>query len=100
MNHLWELPYGGWVAKNIFYLGYAGIVNFGGLRSLFNHSLRLGRSAGLSSLSPAANWSVDEGGAVLMETRVIDSSWPDGPGFAQAQKGKESKEDAQPLRQH
>eukprot|EP00041_Stephanoeca_diplocostata_P025922 m.690576 g.690576 ORF g.690576 m.690576 type:complete len:641 (-) comp22851_c0_seq3:246-2168(-) len=31
-NHLWELPLGGWVAENIFYLGYAGVVNFGGLR--------------------------------------------------------------------
>jgi len=31
-NHLWELPYGGWVAKNIFYLGFAGVVTFGGVR--------------------------------------------------------------------
>ena len=31
-NHLWELPYGGWVAPNIYYLGYAGVVNFGGIR--------------------------------------------------------------------
>eukprot|EP00054_Salpingoeca_dolichothecata_P027526 m.202541 g.202541 ORF g.202541 m.202541 type:complete len:924 (-) comp25984_c1_seq9:87-2858(-) len=31
-NFLWELPYGGWVAPNIYYLGYAGVVNFGGLR--------------------------------------------------------------------
>ena len=31
-NHLWELPYGGWVAPNIYYLGYAGVVNFGGMR--------------------------------------------------------------------
>jgi len=31
-NFLQELPYGGWVAPNIFYLGYAGVVNFGGLR--------------------------------------------------------------------
>ncbi|XP_014280568.1 lariat debranching enzyme [Halyomorpha halys] len=31
-NHLQELPYGGWVAPNIYYLGYAGVVNYGGLR--------------------------------------------------------------------
>lgn len=27
-----ELPYGGWVAPNIYYLGYAGVVNFNGVR--------------------------------------------------------------------
>ncbi|KAH8380598.1 hypothetical protein KR009_011616 [Drosophila setifemur] len=31
-NHLQELPYGGWVAPNIFYLGYAGVVNVNGVR--------------------------------------------------------------------
>ena len=31
-NHLWELYYGGWVAPNIYYLGHAGVVNFGGAR--------------------------------------------------------------------
>ena len=31
-NHLWELAHGGWVAPNIYYLGVAGVVNFGGLR--------------------------------------------------------------------
>ncbi|EDO32526.1 predicted protein, partial [Nematostella vectensis] len=31
-NHLWELPYGGWVAPNIYYLGYSGVVQFGGYR--------------------------------------------------------------------
>nr|CAB3236283.1 lariat debranching enzyme-like [Phallusia mammillata] len=31
-NYLQELPYGGWVAPNIFYLGYAGAVNYKGLR--------------------------------------------------------------------
>nr|XP_018916655.1 PREDICTED: lariat debranching enzyme isoform X2 [Bemisia tabaci] len=31
-NYLQELPYGGWVAPNVFYLGYAGVVRFGGLR--------------------------------------------------------------------
>lgn len=31
-NHLWELPYGGWVAPNIYYLGYSGVVTFGGFR--------------------------------------------------------------------
>ena len=31
-NYLQELPYGGWVAPNIYYLGYAGVVRFGGLR--------------------------------------------------------------------
>lgn len=31
-NYLQEHPYGGWVAPNIYYLGYAGVVNYGGLR--------------------------------------------------------------------
>ncbi|XP_006636459.1 lariat debranching enzyme [Lepisosteus oculatus] len=31
-NHLQELPYGGWVAPNIYYLGYAGVVQYRGLR--------------------------------------------------------------------
>ncbi|RIA97105.1 lariat debranching enzyme, C-terminal domain-containing protein [Glomus cerebriforme] len=32
MSYLWELYYGGWVCENIYFLGYAGVVNFGGLR--------------------------------------------------------------------
>ena len=31
-NYLQELAYGGWVAPNIYYLGYAGVINVGGLR--------------------------------------------------------------------
>ncbi|XP_013114266.2 lariat debranching enzyme [Stomoxys calcitrans] len=31
-NYLQELPYGGWVAPNIYYLGYAGVVHVNGLR--------------------------------------------------------------------
>eukprot|EP00033_Pygsuia_biforma_P002541 GCRY01002812.1.p1 GENE.GCRY01002812.1~~GCRY01002812.1.p1 ORF type:complete len:287 (+),score=26.69 GCRY01002812.1:52-912(+) len=31
-NHLWELPHGGWVAPNIFYMGYSGVVSFQGVR--------------------------------------------------------------------
>lgn len=31
-NHLWELSYGGWVAPRIYYLGNAGVVQFGGVR--------------------------------------------------------------------
>ncbi|XP_063960393.1 lariat debranching enzyme A-like isoform X1 [Lytechinus pictus] len=31
-NYLAELPYGGWVCPGIYYLGYAGIVNYGGIR--------------------------------------------------------------------
>ncbi|XP_017287283.1 lariat debranching enzyme [Kryptolebias marmoratus] len=31
-NHLQELPYGGWVAPNIYYLGYAGVVRYKGIR--------------------------------------------------------------------
>lgn len=27
-----ELPHGGWVAKNIYYMGFASVVNFGGIR--------------------------------------------------------------------
>mmetsp|Transcript_40348 Transcript_40348/g.75589 ORF Transcript_40348/g.75589 Transcript_40348/m.75589 type:complete len:424 (-) Transcript_40348:268-1539(-) len=31
-NYLWELYHGGWAAPNIYFLGYAGVVKFGGLR--------------------------------------------------------------------
>eukprot|EP00906_Rhabdomonas_costata_P023527 RCo033849 len=31
-NHLWELYFGGWVAPNIYFLGFSGVVNVGGLR--------------------------------------------------------------------
>lgn len=31
-NYLQELPYGGWVAPNIYYLGYAGVVKYRGIR--------------------------------------------------------------------
>ena len=31
-SHLAELYHGGWVAPNIYFLGYAGVVKFGGLR--------------------------------------------------------------------
>ncbi|CAG5076504.1 Similar to DBR1: Lariat debranching enzyme (Drosophila pseudoobscura pseudoobscura) [Cotesia congregata] len=31
-NYLQELPYGGWVAPNIYYMGYAGVLNVGGIR--------------------------------------------------------------------
>ncbi|KAA0201264.1 hypothetical protein HAZT_HAZT009385 [Hyalella azteca] len=31
-NYLQELPYGGWVAPNIYFLGYGGVINVGGLR--------------------------------------------------------------------
>jgi len=31
-NHMQELPYGGWLAENIYYLGYAGVVEYGGIR--------------------------------------------------------------------
>jgi lariat debranching enzyme len=31
-NHCAEMPFGGWAAPNIYYLGTAGVVNFGGLR--------------------------------------------------------------------
>ncbi|XP_076459216.1 uncharacterized protein LOC143292634 [Babylonia areolata] len=31
-NYMQELPYGGWVAKNIYYMGYANVVQVGGLR--------------------------------------------------------------------
>jgi len=32
VNHMDELPFGGWVAPNIYFLGHSGIVNFGGLK--------------------------------------------------------------------
>ena len=31
-NHLWELPFGGWVAPNIYYMGFAGVLNFAGFK--------------------------------------------------------------------
>lgn len=31
-NYLQELPYGGWVAPNIYYLGYSGVVDVAGVR--------------------------------------------------------------------
>uniref|UniRef100_UPI00358EEDF9 uncharacterized protein n=1 Tax=Myxine glutinosa TaxID=7769 RepID=UPI00358EEDF9 len=31
-NHLQELPFGGWVAPNIYYMGYAGVLCVGGIR--------------------------------------------------------------------
>lgn len=31
-NYLSELPYGGWVAPNIYYMGYANVINFAGIR--------------------------------------------------------------------
>ncbi|XP_014260993.1 lariat debranching enzyme A [Cimex lectularius] len=31
-KYLQEVPYGGWVAPNIYYLGYSGIINIGGIR--------------------------------------------------------------------
>lgn len=31
-NYLSELPYGGWVAPNIYYMGYANVIQFAGLR--------------------------------------------------------------------
>ncbi|KAG2459099.1 DBR1A enzyme, partial [Polypterus senegalus] len=31
-NYLQELPFGGWVAPNIYYLGYAGVVQYRGIR--------------------------------------------------------------------
>ncbi|XP_062572881.1 lariat debranching enzyme A-like [Saccostrea cucullata] len=31
-NYLQELPYGGWVAPNIYYMGYAGVIQFAGIR--------------------------------------------------------------------
>lgn len=31
-GYLQELPYGGWVAPNIFYLGHASVIQFAGLR--------------------------------------------------------------------
>eukprot|EP01127_Copromyxa_protea_P023902 TRINITY_DN9183_c0_g1_i1.p1 TRINITY_DN9183_c0_g1~~TRINITY_DN9183_c0_g1_i1.p1 ORF type:complete len:634 (-),score=150.53 TRINITY_DN9183_c0_g1_i1:91-1776(-) len=31
-NFLQELPFGGWAAPNIYFMGYAGVVTFGGIR--------------------------------------------------------------------
>lgn len=31
-NYLQELPFGGWVAPKIYYMGYAGIIKFCGVR--------------------------------------------------------------------
>ncbi|XP_032679151.1 lariat debranching enzyme-like [Odontomachus brunneus] len=44
-NHLQELPYGGWVAPNIYYLGYAGVIQVAGVRI-----------AGLSGIYKSQHW--------------------------------------------
>ncbi|KAF0990138.1 hypothetical protein HZS_2280 [Henneguya salminicola] len=31
-NYLWELPFGGWVAKNIYYMGHSNVLTFGGIK--------------------------------------------------------------------
>jgi lariat debranching enzyme len=31
-NYLWELYHGGYVAPNVYYMGHAGVINFGDLR--------------------------------------------------------------------
>lgn len=36
-NYMQELPYGGWVAPNIYYLGYAGVINVAGIRIAGNY---------------------------------------------------------------
>ncbi|GJJ75675.1 lariat debranching enzyme [Entomortierella parvispora] len=32
MNHLWELYHGGWACPGIYFLGYGGVINVGGMR--------------------------------------------------------------------
>ena len=32
-NHMWELPYGGWLAENIYYLGFSGVIQYRGVRT-------------------------------------------------------------------
>lgn len=32
VNHLRDLYYGGWVAPNIYFLGYSSVIQFGGVR--------------------------------------------------------------------
>lgn len=44
-NYLQELPYGGWVAPNIYYLGYASVVTVAGVRI-----------AGLSGIYKSQHW--------------------------------------------
>ncbi|KAG0360915.1 lariat debranching enzyme [Gamsiella multidivaricata] len=41
-NYMWELYHGGWVCPGIYFLGFGGVINFGGLRiggmsGIYNH---------------------------------------------------------------
>ena len=42
-SYLSELPYGGWAAPNIYYMGFAAVVQFNGLRISGKTPLRLGQ---------------------------------------------------------
>mmetsp|Transcript_844 Transcript_844/g.836 ORF Transcript_844/g.836 Transcript_844/m.836 type:complete len:163 (+) Transcript_844:87-575(+) len=46
MNYLKDLYYGGWVAENIYFLGYSGVINVNGLRI-----------AGVSGIHNRSDWS-------------------------------------------
>jgi len=46
-SHMQELPYGGWVAPNIYYVGHAGCVRLGGLRVAGVSGIHNGRDAEL-----------------------------------------------------
>ena len=64
MNYLKDLYYGGWVAENIYFLGYSGVININGLRI-----------AGVSGIHNNSNWNKGYFEVYPYQYREIKSSF-------------------------